>query len=173
VTEEDVVNLAGGLKTGIARIGSRARRVHYVVEDGYAVAELYQSEQRFLSLTRLFSGITLLIGCLGIYGLILFFVAQKNREIGIRKVLGGGVGHILVLVSQDFLKLLIVGALIATPLAWYFLDQWLQSYEYKTPISWWIFLLATAIVAIVTLVTISYQALKAALANPVKSLRTE
>jgi hypothetical protein len=88
-------------------------------------------------------------------------------------VLGGGVGHILVLVSQDFLKLLIVGALIATPLAWYFLDQWLQSYEYKTPISWWIFLLATAIVAIVTLVTISYQALKAALANPVKSLRTE
>jgi ABC-type antimicrobial peptide transport system permease subunit len=137
------------------------------------VAELYQSEQRFLSLTRLFSGITLLIGCLGIYGLILFFVAQKNREIGIRKVLGGSVGHILVLVSQDFLKLLIVGALIATPLAWYFLDQWLQSYEYKTPISWWIFLLATAIVAIVTLVTISYQALKAALANPVKSLRTE
>jgi ABC-type antimicrobial peptide transport system permease subunit len=137
------------------------------------VAELYQSEQRFLSLTRLFSGITLLIGCLGIYGLILFFVAQKTREIGIRKVLGGSIGHILVLVSQDFLKLLIVGALIATPLAWYFLEQWLQSYEYKTPISWWIFVLATVIVAIVTLLTISYQALKAALANPVKSLRTE
>jgi ABC-type antimicrobial peptide transport system permease subunit len=137
------------------------------------VADLYKSEQRFLSLTRLFSGLTLFIGCLGIYGLILFFVAQKTREIGIRKVLGGSIGHILLLVSQDFLKLLIVGALIATPLAWYFVDQWLQSYEYRTPISWWIFVLATGIVAVITIATIGYQALKAALANPVESLRSE
>jgi ABC-type antimicrobial peptide transport system permease subunit len=137
------------------------------------VAELYQSEQRFLSLTRLFSGVTLLIGCLGIYGLILFFAAQKTREIGIRKVLGGSVGHILVLVSQDFIKLLIVGSLIAIPLAWYFVDQWLQRYEYRTPISWWIFALATGIVAVITLLTISYQAFKAALTNPVDSLRSE
>jgi putative ABC transport system permease protein len=137
------------------------------------VAQLYESEQRFLALTKLFSTLAIFIGCLGIYGLILFFVVQKTREIGIRKVLGGSITHILVLVSQDFLKLLLIAALIASPLAWYLVDTWLQNFNYKTEISWCIFILATGIVACITLLTISYQALKAALANPVNSLRAE
>jgi putative ABC transport system permease protein len=137
------------------------------------VAKLYESEERFLSLTRLFSILAIFIGSLGIYGLILFFVVQKTKEIGIRKVLGGSVFHILTLVTQDFLKLLIIAGLIASPLAWYGINQWLQNYEFKTDISWWIFAVAIGGVAMITSLTISYQAIKAALANPVDSLRNE
>jgi putative ABC transport system permease protein len=137
------------------------------------VAKLYESEQRFLSLTQLFSAIAIFIGSLGIYGLILFFVVQKTKEIGIRKVLGGSVLHILTLVTQDFLKLLIIAGVIASPLAWFFINRWLENFIYKTEISWWIFAVAIVGVALVTLLTISYQALKAALANPVDSLRNE
>jgi putative ABC transport system permease protein len=137
------------------------------------VNKLYESEQRFLALTKLFSTLAICIGCLGIYGLILFFVVQKTREIGIRKVLGGSVTHILLLVSQDFLKLLILAAIIASPIAWYLLDTWLQNFNYKTEISWWVFILATVIVAFITLLTITYQAMKAAFANPVNSLKSE
>ncbi|UWX54675.1 hypothetical protein NYZ99_17780 [Maribacter litopenaei] len=137
------------------------------------VAELYETEQRFLSLIGVFSGMAILIGCLGIYGLILFFVVQKTKELGIRKVLGGSVGHLVGLVMQDFFKLIIIAGIIATPIAWYFMNRWLESFEYRTPLNWWVFALAVAIVMAITLITISYQAIKAAIANPVKSLRTE
>lgn len=137
------------------------------------VSELYVSEQQFLSLTRLFSSLAIFIGCLGIYGLILFFVSQKTKEIGIRKVLGGNILHILGLVIQDFMKLILIAGLIASPLAWYFMSKWLQNYEYKTNISWWIFVLAIGIVMCITFLTICHQAIKAARTNPVKSLRTE
>jgi ABC-type antimicrobial peptide transport system permease subunit len=137
------------------------------------VAELYESEQRFLALTKLFSGLAIFIGCLGIYGLILFFVIHKTKEIGIRKVLGGSVLHIIRLVTKGFLRLIIIAGVIASPVAWYFMNSWLQNYNYKTEISLWIFVLAIAIVTFITLLTISYQAIKAALANPVESLRSE
>jgi hypothetical protein len=137
------------------------------------VAQLYEAEQRFLTLIWIFSGLAIFIGCLGIYGLILFFVYQRTKEIGIRKVLGGEARHILSLVMQDFFKLIAIAGLIATPIAWYFSREWLQNYEYKTPISWWIFVVAALIVMAVTLLTISYQALKAARLDPVKTLRSE
>ncbi len=137
------------------------------------VAELYESEQRFLSLIGVFSGLAIFIGCLGIYGLILFFVVQKTKEIGIRKVLGAGMTGLVGLVVQDFFKLIAIAGLIATPIAWYFMNNWLENFEYRTTINWWIFVLAVAIVMAITLLTISHQAIKAALANPVKSLRAE
>lgn len=137
------------------------------------VAELYETEQQFLSLTKLFSGLAIFIGCLGIYGLVLFFVAQKTKEIGIRKVLGSNISHILVLVMQDFLKLVIIAGIIATPLAWYFMSEWLQNYKYRTELNWWIFVLAIGIVLCITVLTVLHQAIKAASANPIKSLRTE
>ena len=137
------------------------------------VAELYESEQRFLSLTKLFSGMAIFIGSLGIYGLILFFVVQKTREIGIRKVLGSSVIGILWLITQDFLKLILIAGLIASPLAWYFMDNWLQNFNYRTTISWWVFAIAVGGLLGITLLTVSYQAIKAARANPVQSLRTE
>lgn len=137
------------------------------------VAQLYESEQRFLSLIGVFSGLAIFIGCLGIYGLILFFIVQKTKEIGIRKVLGGSIQHLVGIVVQDFFKLIIIAGLIAAPVAWYFMDRWLENFEYRTNISWWIFIVAVAVVMAITLITILYQALKAALTNPVKSLRTE
>jgi putative ABC transport system permease protein len=137
------------------------------------IAELYKSEQQFLSLTKVFSALAVFIGCLGIYGLILFYVTQKTKEIGIRKVLGGNVFHILVLVMQDFFKLVVIAGVIASPLAWYFMREWLQNYAYKTELSWWIFALAIGVVMGITLSTICYQAIKASRANPVNSLRAE
>src|SRR5680860_1281887 len=137
------------------------------------VAQTYKKEQQFLALTNLFSILAIFIGCLGIYGLISFFVVQKTKEIGIRKVLGGSIRSILLLITGDFLKLILVAGLIASPLAWYFLDDWLQGFAYRTKIPWWIFGIAIGGLLVITLLTVSYQSVKAALANPVKSLRTE
>ncbi|MBP2834146.1 ABC transporter permease [Aquimarina sp. U1-2] len=137
------------------------------------VAEQYQEEQRFLSLSKLFSGLAIFISCLGLYGLISFFVAQKTKEIGIRKVLGGKISDILLLFTQDFFKLILIAGIIASPLAWYFMNNWLENYQYRISIDWWVFAIAIVGVTIITIMTISYQAVRAALQNPVKSLRTE
>jgi ABC-type antimicrobial peptide transport system permease subunit len=137
------------------------------------VAEQYEAEQRYLSLSKVFSGLAILIGCLGLYGLILFFVGQRTKEIGIRKVLGSNVTNILTLFSVDFFKLILIAGVLATPIAWYLMEQWLQGYAYRTQIHWWIFALAIISIMVITLITISYQTLKVALDSPVKSLRTE
>jgi len=137
------------------------------------VAQQYIEEQRFLSLTKLFSGLAIFISCLGLYGLISFFLARKTREIGIRKVLGGKVTDILAIVLQDFLKLILIAGAIASPIAFYFMNNWLQNYAYHTEISWWMFVVAIGASIIITLLTIGYQAMKAATVNPIKSLRTE
>ncbi len=137
------------------------------------VAQLYATEQRFLELTKLFSGIAIFIGSMGIYGLILFLVVQKTKEIGIRKVLGSSLQGILWLIVKDFLKLILIAGLIASPLAWYFMGNWLENFNYRTDLSWWIFLLAIGCLVAITLTTVSFQAIKAARSNPIKSLRTE
>ncbi|NMH88913.1 ABC transporter permease [Flavivirga algicola] len=137
------------------------------------INQQYRTEQRYLFLSKVFSGLAILIGCLGIYGLILFFANQRIKEVGIRKVLGSSVGHILSLFSVDFLKLILIAGAIATPVAWYLTEQWLQGYAYRTKIQWWYFVIAIVLVMLITLVTISYQTIKVAIANPVKSLRTE
>ena len=137
------------------------------------IADLYIVESQFLSLTKLFSALAIFIGCLGSYGLVLFFVVQKTKEIGIRKVLGGKLRHILILVMQDFFLLIGIAGIIASSLAWYFMSNWLQNYTYQTELSWWIFALAIGLVTSITFLTICYQAIKAARANPIESLRTE
>ncbi|WP_109301828.1 ABC transporter permease [Aquimarina sp. AU474] len=137
------------------------------------VAQQYQEEQQLLSLSKLFSALAIFISCLGLYGLISFFVAQKTKEVGIRKVLGSSVIGILILFIQDFFKLILIAGAIATPLAWYFMNNWLQNYTYHTEIRWWIFAISIAGLLVVTLLTISYQVIRAATANPIKSLRTE
>ncbi|UGU17640.1 ABC transporter permease [Sinomicrobium kalidii] len=137
------------------------------------VAAMYKSEQQFLALTRLFSLLAIFIGGLGIYGLVSFFVAQKTKEVGIRKVLGSNVIDILGLFSKDFFKLIGIAGLIASPIAWYFMNDWLQNYTYRTQINWWVFVLPIGCILILTLLIVSYKGYKAATANPVKSLRTE
>ena len=137
------------------------------------VAEQYEEEQRYLSLSKIFSALAILIGCLGIYGLILFYVGQRTKEIGIRKVLGSGVANILALFTADFFKLILIAGVFATPISWYLMEQWLQGYTYRTEIHWWIFAVAILSIMTITLITISYQTIKAAITNPIKSLRTE
>ena len=117
--------------------------------------------------------IAIFIACLGLFGLSAFTISQRIKEIGIRKVLGASVSTIVTLLSKDFLKLVAISALIAFPVAWYAMHQWLQDFAYRIDMPWWIFLLAGIVAALIALFTISFQAIKAAISNPVKSLRTE
>jgi putative ABC transport system permease protein len=114
-----------------------------------------------------------LISCLGLFGLVTYTAETKLKEIGVRKVLGAGVVQIVTLLSKDFLKLVLVAAALALPLAWYGLSNFLNGYAYRTDISWWVFALAGAITLLVALVTVSFKCIQAALASPVKSLRAE
>jgi putative ABC transport system permease protein len=134
---------------------------------------LYKSDQRTGILFSIFTVITIVISCLGLLGLATYTAQIMTKEIGIRKVLGASVSSIVALVSRDFLKLIIISILIASPMAWWAMNKWLQNFAYKIDINWWIFLLAGLFAIIIALVTIGFQAIKAAIANPVKSLRSE
>jgi len=133
----------------------------------------FASEERVAKLAGLFAGLAILISCLGLFGLASFVAEQRTKEIGIRKVLGASVANLWQLLSKDFVMLVIISCLIAAPIAYYFMTKWLQKYTYRTEISWWIFAAAGFGALTITLLTVSYQAIKAAMANPVKSLRTE
>jgi putative ABC transport system permease protein len=133
----------------------------------------YGKEQKMQGTFYAFSALSLLIACLGLFGLTTFIVERKVKEIGIRKVLGASITGIVSLLSKDFVKLVLIALLIATPLAWYFMNNWLQDFAYRITINWWTFLIAGSIAVSIALVTVSFQAIKAAIANPVKSLRTE
>ncbi|MDQ3292159.1 MAG: hypothetical protein M3Q05_12810, partial [Bacteroidota bacterium] len=134
---------------------------------------LYQSEMRFGKIVGIFSGLAIFIACLGLFGLASFTTEQRTKEIGIRKVLGASLTNIVSLLSKDFLKLVLLANLLAWPLAWWAMQHWLQDFEYRTHISWWIFALAGAMALFIALLTVSFQTVKAAVANPVNSLRNE
>ena len=137
------------------------------------VQKQYETEITLSQIINSFTLMAILISCLGLFGLAAFSAEQRNKEIGIRKVLGASVTGIVGLLSKDFLKLVIVAIVIATPLAWYGMNLWLQGFAYKVGISWWMFASAGMIAVFIALFTISFQAIKAALMNPVKSLKTE
>ena len=133
----------------------------------------YANERKFGKLFTTFAMLAIFIGCLGLFGLSAYTASQRIKEIGIRKVLGASVTDITSMLSRDFIKLVGISILIATPVAWYVMHTWLQEFAYRTNISWWIFAVAGLSALFIALITVSYQAIKAALANPVKSLRTE
>ena len=133
----------------------------------------FRSEMLVSKLSRLFAIITILISCLGLFGLAAYTAERRTKEIGIRKVLGATVNNVVSLLSKDFLKLVVIALLIASPLAWYVMNKWLQDYAYRIEIQWWMFLLAGGLALLIALFTVSFQAIKAAMLNPVKSLRTE
>ncbi|MCW3092854.1 MAG: hypothetical protein JWP81_3923 [Ferruginibacter sp.] len=133
----------------------------------------YQSEERFSRIFLYFSILSLLIACLGLYGLISYTIFQKTREIGIRKILGATVNSIAAMLSGDFLKLVLLACFISIPIARYFMNNWLQNFAFRISLSWWMFGVAGLMVLFIAIITISFQAIKAAVANPVKSLRTE
>ena len=134
---------------------------------------LYESEQRQGTIFTSFAIIAILIACLGLFGLSAFAISQRVKEIGIRKVLGADVSTIVGLLSKDFLKLVLIAAVIAFPVAWYAMNTWLQDFAYRIDIQWWVFVIAAVVAIAVAFFTISYHAMKAAKANPVKNLRTE
>jgi putative ABC transport system permease protein len=120
-----------------------------------------------------FAALAIFISCLGLLGLASYSTMQRTREIGIRKVMGASVSNIINLLSKEFLKLVVIAFFIATPVAWYFMNKWLLDFAYRTHISWWIFAAAGLLALLIAVLTISFQAFKAAIANPVKALRTE
>lgn len=136
-------------------------------------AKNYTTEHNVSKLSKYFAFLAIFISCLGLFGLVTFTAEQKTKEIGIRKVLGASVPGIVQMLSKDFIKLVLISAVIALPLAWWFMHKWLSDFEYRIDIGWWVFVVAAVAALLIALLTISFQAIKAALANPVKSLRTE
>lgn len=136
-------------------------------------ARKFSDEERIARLTTLFAVLAVLISCLGLFGLASFVAEQRTKEIGIRKVLGASIAGLWILLSREFLLLVLISCLIAAPLAWYFMNGWLEKYTYRTEISWWIFVVSVLGAILVTLLTVSFQAIRAALLNPVRSLRSE
>ena len=133
----------------------------------------FDNEKRVGTAAGLFAGLTILISCLGLFGLATYMAENRIKEIGIRKVLGASISSIASLMSADFLKLVTISVLIATPAAWWAMSEWLKNYPYHVSIEWWVFIMAGVVALLIALATVSYQAVKAAVANPVKSLRTE
>ncbi|QMW06996.1 ABC transporter permease [Spirosoma foliorum] len=138
-----------------------------------SIARLYEKEQQTSQLVNTATAIAILISCMGLFGLATFTAQQRTKEIGVRKVLGASVGSIVVLLSKDFLKLIIIALLLSSPIAWWGMNQWLKDFAYKIDMAWWIFALAGILAVAIALLTVSFQSIKAALVNPVKSLRSE
>jgi len=144
----------------------------YIFTDD-AYAKKFREQQRTGTLASLFAGLTIFISCLGLFGLATYMAENRIKEIGVRKVLGASVLSITSLLSKDFLKLVTISLLIASPVAWWAMHKWLANYTYRVDIEWWVFAGAGLLSVLIALATISYQSIKAAIANPVKSLRTE
>jgi putative ABC transport system permease protein len=133
----------------------------------------YEREERFATIFQLAAGLTIMLSCMGLFAVALLTIEQRTKEIGVRKVLGASVGSIVTLLSKDFLKLVLIAIVIASPIAWYAMNKWLQDFAYKIDIEWWVFALAGLLAIGIAFLTVSFQSIKAALMNPVKSLRSE
>jgi putative ABC transport system permease protein len=143
---------------------------HFLDED---FNKMYSSELRIGKVLNIFAGTAILLACLGLFGLSSYAAQQRIKEIGIRKVLGASVSSIVAILSKDFIKLATVATIIATPVAWWVMSKWLQDFTYRINMSWWIFVAAGAACVLIAVMTVSFQAIKAALSNPIKNLRTE
>lgn len=137
------------------------------------VQKQYETEITLSKIINSFTLMAIFISCLGLFGLAAFSAEQRKKEIGVRKVIGATVPGIVQLLSKDFLKLVLIAFVIATPIVWWSMNKWLQAYAYRIDISWWMLGLAGLIAVAIATVTVSFQAIKAAIANPIKSLRTE
>ncbi|GEO09208.1 ABC transporter permease [Segetibacter aerophilus] len=137
------------------------------------ISKMYQSEQNTARLLKWASGLAIFISCLGLLGLVIYITNTRTKEIGIRKILGASVATIVSILSRDFMRLVILAFLIAAPIAWWASYKWLQDFVYRTPMSWWVFALSGLVMIVLAVITLGIQTIKAAVANPVKSLRTE
>ena len=134
---------------------------------------LYKAEIKQESLLSIFSVIAISIACLGLFGLASYTAIKRTKEIGVRKVLGSSVQNIVMLLSKDLLKPVLLGTIIAVPAGYFIMQKWLEGFAYRITIHWWLFAVAATLAVLIAMITVSFQAIKAAVANPVKSLRTE
>jgi predicted permease len=165
-------------KTAIARIEKAFKEVYPADDFDYKffnedIARYYESEKNISGLLKWATGLAIFISCLGLLGLVIYTTTQRTKEIGVRKVLGASVSQIVALLSKDFLGLILLAFLVAVPLSWMAMHKWLDNFAYRTEISWWIFVAAGAVMITIAFLTLGFQTTKAALANPVKNLRTE
>ncbi len=167
-----------GVKKIIAGMEEEWKKIY--PEEGFSynflnesISRLYGQEENTEWLVKAAMFITIFISCMGLFGLGMFTAERRTKEIGIRKVLGATVTDLTAMLSKDFIKLVSAAIVIASPIAWWLMNQWLQDFAYRTNISWWVFAIAGLSAVAIALITVSFQAIKAAVANPVKSLRTE
>jgi len=169
---------SGDIQAGLATIKAEYNKVAPVYPFEYSFLdqkfdELYKTDIRQQNILSIFSALAIFIACLGLFGLASFTAAKRIKEIGVRKVLGSSTENIVMLLSKDLLKPVLLAAIIATPLAYYAMYKWLQNFAYRTGLQWWIFFFFLLIVIAIALITVSLKAVRAAMANHVESLRTE
>ncbi|HXS58604.1 MAG TPA: FtsX-like permease family protein, partial [Hanamia sp.] len=171
VKTADIQGLLSVMKNKWAKFNTGAPFEYTFMDDLYN--KTYSAEQKTGTILNIFAMLTILVACLGLFGLVTYTAEQRTKEIGIRKVLGASVSQLMQMLSRDFLKLVLIACIIAFPLSWWAMNKWLQSFAYRINISWWIFLIAGVAAIMIALITISFQAIKASLADPVESLRSE
>ncbi|SOD89139.1 ABC transporter permease [Spirosoma fluviale] len=171
VKAKDISGLLASLKTQWNQFTTDAPFNYAFLDERFNTT--YRAEQKTGLILGIFAGLTIFVACLGLFGLAMFTAEQRTKEIGVRKVLGASVAGIVSLLSRDFLKLVGIALLLAVPVSWWVMTQWLQGFAYKIDIAWWMFALAGVLAIAITLLTVSYQSVKAALVNPVKSLKSE
>jgi putative ABC transport system permease protein len=171
ISGKDLPSTIAFLETKMKALAPQRPFEYRFMSDEYN--KLYKSELRIGNVFSIFSGIAILLACLGLFGLSAYAAQQRIKEIGVRKVLGASVTNIVLLLAANFIKLIALAFVIAAPVAWYVMNKWLQDFAYRVNIGWWVFAIAALLVVVVAFITISTQSIKAAIANPVKSLRTE
>jgi len=171
INTANITSLISNIKSKWSNFASGQPFTYTFLDEEFS--NLYKSEQRIGKISGTFSLLAIFIACLGLFGVTAFMSEQRKKEISIRKVLGSSVGEIVTLLSKDFLKLIFISFLIATPTAWYVMYNWLQDFAYRTDVRWWIFATTGIMTLLIALISMSFQAIKAAIANPVKNLRTE
>ena len=169
---------SGNLQNSVAQVGNAYTRAAPAYPFEYSFLdqkfdEIYRKDIRQQTILSIFSGLAILIACLGLFGLASFTAAKRTKEIGVRKVLGSSVQNIILLLSKELLKPVLLAALIAIPVAYFVMHSWLENFVYRTPLQWWVFGISAAVTVIIALATVSFKAVRAALANPTKSLRSE
>jgi putative ABC transport system permease protein len=167
----DATGLLSSMKMQWAKYNTEEPFTYAFMDDLYD--KMYSAEEKSGRILNIFAVLTILVACLGLFGLATYTAEQRTKEIGIRKVLGASVSQVTNMLSKEFLKLVLIACVIAFPLSWWAMHSWLQDFVYRIDISWWVFVLAAGVALLIALFTVSFQAIKAALANPVKSLRAE
>jgi len=168
----------GNVQSAIATIKNEYTKVAPVYPFEYTFLDqkfdqLYKADLRQQTILSIFSGLAIFVACLGLFGLASFTAAKRTKEIGVRKVLGSSIHGIVLLLSKDLLRPVLIATCIAIPVGYYAMSNWLQNFAYRTPLQWWIFVLAALLTIVIALLTVCFKAIKAAVMNPAKSLRSE